>query len=44
MEIRLVSGIGLFIIAQLKTGVPNGSETGRIQNPFHLSEHFPANK
>jgi|GEM_PF-4481592 hypothetical protein len=41
MGIGLVSGIGLFIIAQLKMSVPNGSGTGRIQNPFHFPEPFP---
>jgi hypothetical protein len=40
MEIGLVSGIGLFIIAQLKAGGSNGSGTVRIQNPFHLFQHL----
>jgi hypothetical protein len=44
MDIGLVSGIGLFIIAQLKMSVPNGSGTGRIQDSLHLFEQFPANK
>jgi hypothetical protein len=41
MDMGLVSGIGHLVIAQLKTGVPNGSGTGRIHNLFHLFEPFP---
>jgi hypothetical protein len=40
MEIRLVSGIGLFIIGRLKTGGPNGSGMGRIKNPIQFRQHF----
>jgi hypothetical protein len=44
MGIGLVSGIGRFLIAQLKTDVPNAQEREEFRDSLHLFEQFPANK